>query len=66
MASRKIVDTNLQCVTVSKAEAVELITLLSAQLAGVPAPGNHGGACPEIRIVEHGQIKDRIVFMVIP
>ena len=47
----------------TKKETVELITLLSAQLAEVPAPGRHSGAAPQF-IVRSPTVNYRLAFLV--
>lgn len=52
----------LKVVLLSSQEAVDLIGLLTAQLAGVPLIGNQGGAFPTINISENGVIKYRLMI----
>jgi hypothetical protein len=47
-------------------EAADLIGLLSGQLANEPLVNNELGACPEVRVLEDGKIKCRMLFVVVP
>lgn len=51
-------------ITIDKAEAVEMIAYLAAQLADKPAPNSMSGAAPRINIVAYGQIQQRLHFIV--
>jgi hypothetical protein len=51
-------------IELSKAEALDLITLLAAQLAQEAAIGRTSGACPEVNISDRGVINRRMVFNV--
>ncbi len=46
------------------AEAVEVIALLTAQLANVPLVGRMSGACPTLNVIEHGQRVQRVSLSV--
>jgi len=50
-------------VELDKQEAVNLIGLLTAQLARVPLQGNASGAVPSLNIVEDGVVKYRLLFL---
>lgn len=63
MASRST-ENKLSYITISKKEAVDLIALLTAQLADETAPGCMSGACPEIKLLDRGVITERLVFVV--
>lgn len=63
MASEYIRDQE-RFITIDKADAVEIIAYLSAQLAGIPAPNSASGAVPQINVTEYGQIKYRLYLTV--
>lgn len=54
----------LRIITLSPQEAVNMIGLLTAQLAGVPLQGHAAGSAPSINITEHGAIKHRMIMFV--
>lgn len=48
----------------SPAEAVRVISFLTAQLAGVAAPGQATGNVPEVAISERGKVVERFCFAI--
>jgi len=46
----------------SKAEALDMITLLAAMLAQEAPIGRSSGGCPEINVSERGQVVKRILL----
>jgi len=58
-------DDSIRIVTVSRREALNLISLLASQLADEPLPGNfHAhGEVPELNIEDRGHIMYRMVFV---
>jgi hypothetical protein len=48
MATEKAVGKDKVVIVLRRQEAVDLIGLLTAQLAGLPLKGNMAGACPDI------------------
>jgi hypothetical protein len=65
MAQEHIINDQMSVISLSKMDIVNLITLLSAQLADVCAPGRQGGACPEIVINDKGRQR-RVSFCLEP
>lgn len=55
---------NTRYIELTGKEAADLIGLLAAQLADEPLIGNQGGACPDVKITEMGQIKVWLSFIV--
>jgi len=49
-------------ITLSRKEAVDMIGLLAADLAGETLSGNASGATAAVNVVEHGAIKYRLVI----
>lgn len=54
----------MEGIQLSKAEALDLITLLAAQLAQATPIGRTSGGCPEINVSDRGTIVRRILFTV--
>lgn len=42
----------LELLSLSKEESLEIVILLAAQLAGIPAVGRQSGACPTFTVVD--------------
>jgi hypothetical protein len=55
-------DYNTEFYSLNKHEVVELITLLTAQLAGVCPVGRQSGACASIKVNDKGRDVKRMVF----
>ena len=63
MAKEEIINEQYKVVSLTQREIVDLISLLSAQLVNIAAPGQQNGACPDINIWDRGQIKYRMSFV---
>lgn len=58
---------NTQAYTIirlTKAEVVEMVALLTAQLVDMPSPGSCAGAVPILTIRENGKVIERMSFFV--
>ena len=64
MAKFEVIDSRNRVLVLGRKEAVDLIGLLTAQLAGVTLMNTMAGACPSINVNEHGQLKERISISV--
>lgn len=64
MASREKIEGFGTVITLSPAEALDLVTLLTGQLAKLPVPGHMAGAAPEITINDRGRIEEKLAFLV--
>ena len=53
----------IKILKLDKQETTRIISLLTGQLADVPAEGNWGGAVPIVNITENGNIKYRLAFI---
>jgi hypothetical protein len=56
----------LNIISLSRKEAVEIVTLLIAQLANEALPGNASGAIPTVNIVDRGVVKYRLALCLEP
>lgn len=64
MAKREKVDGFGTVITLSPSEALDLVTLLTGQLANLPVPGRMSGAAPEIKIDDRGRFEEKLAFFV--
>jgi hypothetical protein len=64
MATEEKIEGRRVLVTLSVKEAVEIVTLLTAQIANVPLPGNASGAAPSVSVNKHGQLDHYLIFIV--
>lgn len=63
--AREVLEDNLRCLVLSKSEAVEVISLLSAQLAN-DWKGLHvqTGAVPSVGVFDRGVLQHRVALIV--
>ena len=54
----------LKIISLTRQETANIIGLLAAQLGDVTLRGNQGGACPDVNVLDHGNVKYRITFIV--
>jgi hypothetical protein len=64
MATETIVadEGTIRVVSLSRTEIVGIVSLLTAQLAGLPVSGNHAGGAPTVNVVDRGVILYRLAL----